>query len=563
MAFPKSLFAVDVGRLLKLDLGLGRPAGGGTAIEVVSVREGTMRIVAAGEDHGVLCSAAIIRPHQSFAIRDVTSLLARVFIEPDSDRGRRIGLEIEREPPHGSATWAKLGRQLVDQTAWRDFDDERFSDGVTKLLSRVVTRERSPDTWDPAVQRLMAELERSLPESPTLPMLSGRIGIDVERLRHFVGRDIGMSVGRFVEWFRLQRFAANLADGDAWQLAAESAGFKHRRRVVAIVNRNFGFTEADFTCEWATLDDRGRRVAAAAPPRRTLSSRRWVGGYPHLVAEWHPTKNGTLLPDEVSHGSHVYVWWRCPNGPDHEWRARVNTRVRGHNCPFCAGRSVSVTNCLAMRAPEIARQWHPTRNGTLTPADVVWSGTTMAWWRCEQGPDHQWQARVNQRTSSGSGCPFCANLRVSATNSLATLAPKLAAEWHRRRNGSLDPGAVVAYSTRLVWWQCAVETDHVWRETPNVRLSHARGCPFCDGKRVASSNSLATRAPEIAAEWHPTKNGELSPSNVTPGSHRVAWWRCRNDVAHEWRAMILNRTRDHARRGSGCPYCARAARSSG
>jgi len=30
--------------------------------------------------------------------------------------------------------------------------------------------------------------------------------------------------------------------------------------------------------------------------------------------------------------------------------------------------------------------------------------------------------------------------------------------------------------------------------------------------------NLAVKFPEVAAQWHPTKNGDLTPENVTPGS---------------------------------------------
>ena len=33
-------------------------------------------------------------------------------------------------------------------------------------------------------------------------------------------------------------------------------------------------------------------------------------------------------------------------------------------------------------------------------------------------------------------------------------------------------------------------------------------------KLIPGENDLATLFPEIAAEWHPTKNGELSPNDV-------------------------------------------------
>jgi hypothetical protein len=36
---------------------------------------------------------------------------------------------------------------------------------------------------------------------------------------------------------------------------------------------------------------------------RGHGSRYWVAGYPRLLAQWHPTRNGDLFPDEVSFGS--------------------------------------------------------------------------------------------------------------------------------------------------------------------------------------------------------------------------------------------------------------------
>lgn len=49
-------------------------------------------------------------------------------------------------------------------------------------------------------------------------------------------------------------------------------------------------------------------------------------------------------------------------------------------------------------------------------------------------------------------------------------------------------------------------------------------------------------------EWHPTKNGELTPKDVTCGSNKKVWWMC--EKGHEWEAIIVNRTK-----GRGCPYC--------
>ena len=38
--------------------------------------------------------------------------------------------------------------------------------------------------------------------------------------------------------------------------------------------------------------------------------------------------------------------------------------------------------------------------------------------------------------------------------------------------------------------------------------------------------------PELVKEWHPTKNGDLTPRDVTHGSKKKVWWLCQN--IHEW-----------------------------
>lgn len=64
--------------------------------------------------------------------------------------------------------------------------------------------------------------------------------------------------------------------------------------------------------------------------------------------------------------------------------------------------------------------------------------------------------------------------------------------------------------------------------------------------------TLATLEPQVAAEWHPTLNGALTPQKVTAGSSRRVWWIC--GEGHVWRTAISNRT--NLRKRTGCPVCA-------
>lgn len=264
--------------------------------------------------------------------------------------------------------------------------------------------------------------------------------------------------------------------------------------------------------------------------------------YPEIAAEWHPTKNGTITPDDVTPGSPKKMWWICQKG--HEWQAAISDRVRGSGCPYCSGKKVLPETSLAAINPELAAQWNPTKNGELTPEQVAPFSYRKVWWLCPNG--HEWEAQISNR-SNGNGCPYCAGQWViPGENDLETLYPDVAAQWHPTKNLGLKPNQVKAKSMKMVWWIC--EKGHEWKDSVYHRTS-GRGCPYCAGQRVwVGDNDLATLRPDIAAQWNDTKNGELTPEQVTLRSSKKVWWLCEN--GHEWQATVYNRTL-----GCGCPVC--------
>ena len=130
-----------------------------------------------------------------------------------------------------------------------------------------------------------------------------------------------------------------------------------------------------------------------------------------LLQEWDAPANLPETPEQISHGSKRKVWWRCQKG--HRWQAAVHTRTgSGTGCPVCAGKiPLAGQSDLKTLYPELARQWHPTRNGELTPQMVLPGSHKLVWWICDVG--HVWQAVVYSRSGpQKSGCPICAG-RVS------------------------------------------------------------------------------------------------------------------------------------------------------
>ena len=268
---------------------------------------------------------------------------------------------------------------------------------------------------------------------------------------------------------------------------------------------------------------------------------------PHLLSQWNTELNGELTPGNVAVFSHQKVWWRCEHG--HEWQSVVKSRTVGDGCPVCSNHTVQAgVNDLATVLPELAAQWHPTKNGDLTP-DKVFPGTKQkVWWVCEKG--HEWQAQINSR-KQGCGCPVCAGRSVlPGENDLGSQFPEIAAQWHPEKNGERAPQNVSAFSNHKAWWIC--ELGHEYETVIAERTDKSKGCPYCAGRRVLPGfNDLATLSPEIAEQWHPELNGDLTPEMVTPGSNKKVWWRCED--GHVWQAYIYSRT---GKRTHGCPTCA-------
>ena len=137
----------------------------------------------------------------------------------------------------------------------------------------------------------------------------------------------------------------------------------------------------------------------------------------------------------------------------------------------------------------------------------------------------------------------------SPEKSLATVDLQLAEQWHPTKNGRLKPTQVSSDSSRKVWWLC--NKGHEWRAVIQSRRigQDRRGqCPYVLSRKIGEDNNLAFLHPKIVEQWHPTKNGDLKPSDLAPKTNRKVWWLC--DKGHEWKATIASRVT-----GRSCQEC--------
>ena len=194
-------------------------------------------------------------------------------------------------------------------------------------------------------------------------------------------------------------------------------------------------------------------------------------------------------------------------------------------------------------------------NAPMTPGRLAQQDNNLFWWRCPDG--HSWRASPNNRVGKGSGCPDCGGYRLSDLNRLSMNCPDpvLLEQWDYAKNAPLTPEDVSRRaSTSKVWWTCSVADDHRWPETVDKRVS-GRGCPFCSGQRVSSTNRLSSMRPDIAAQLDEELSG-FTADSVGIGSLKIGTWNCPNDPQHpSWEAPVSRRTGGKKGVGTGCDSC--------
>ncbi|MEW2810941.1 zinc-ribbon domain-containing protein [Streptomyces massasporeus] len=129
--------------------------------------------------------------------------------------------------------------------------------------------------------------------------------------------------------------------------------------------------------------------------------------------------------------------------------------------------------------------------------------------------------------------------------------PELLAAW----DDEADPRTVMVADYRHRQLRCP--RGHRCRQSPLTYLRN--GCPSCRGQDTRASRLEAIEADpeafglnaEIAAQWHPIKNGKTQLSKVSPGSRKLVWWR-NEDCGHEWQETPARREQGQRLR---CPEC--------
>lgn len=201
-----------------------------------------------------------------------------------------------------------------------------------------------------------------------------------------------------------------------------------------------------------------------------------------------------------------------------------------------------------------------------TPAQFSIKARLDCWWWC--GKDqHQSFAVPPGAHDPAFGCPHCRQDWLAEYDRTMALpvaqVPELVAAWRDDRSyadlrvDDLCGGVAAKNFGQTYSLRCP--NDH--KIDTVVRRFVTVGCPYCRSHQTRQIPRVSLRAadPELAALFHPARNGELTPDS-TPDNHREPlWWKSVPCCGHEWQETIAQRVlgrRPQAGRGHHyCPRC--------
>ena len=276
-------------------------------------------------------------------------------------------------------------------------------------------------------------------------------------------------------------------------------------------------------------------------------------------AEVESIYNGKIIIDSASFKSITNRVKAHCTSCGNTWSPFAYSLVQGHGCRKCAY-DLAVINRVGVTAKkthdmfieDLRKKNRLYASGQFHLLGNYIGSTEKIPCQCNVC-NHKWNAS-SQSLLTGRGCPKCG---YRAAGKLTSERKRLDSQTFKNRIAEKSPSLEL-----LSDYKCAKEKiktrcrkcGYTWAASP-VSLNAGSLCPACANHVVfRGHNDLATVNPNLSAEWHPIKNGSLTPADVVAGSTKRVWWQC--SKGHEWKAQICERHR----RNLGCPLCAIEAR---
>jgi hypothetical protein len=335
---------------------------------------------------------------------------------------------------------------------------------------------------------------------------------------------------------------------------------------------------------------------------------------------WHSKKNDQMLPNMVLKGTHKKYWFQCTICW-HSFEMSINaiTREKSSWCPYCSIPCKKICDdaecewCYkkSFASHDRAKSWHPTKNGTVVPRNIMRGSHKKCWFTC----CHDVEIIISDICSNGSWCAFCSKPCQRLCNKKCNKCwynsfkrDNFAKFWHPQNNIltvqmatsqlietnvlfnfwtpntiknalrrkrkkkeeepwqvvlDVQPRQVVYGSHEKFDFICPGCKHTITKKIGLITQANFTWCPYCNfPDKVGPNQKLCNdttcmvcfkgsfASHEKAKHWHKTKNGEITPRDVFKCTAKKYWFTC-HLCGHDFDSQISVLTYQNC----WCPYC--------
>lgn len=260
------------------------------------------------------------------------------------------------------------------------------------------------------------------------------------------------------------------------------------------------------------------------------------------LAEFYSTQN-SIPAEEISKSSHKKTLWECKF--NHVWELSPSNMIKRNKNSYCILCSKPPVKPQSQTRSEVKNKATKTIESFTSISEelkfkenVKYSihSSKIVAWKCSNG--HEWEAQIRTRFKFNKTtfvktlpCPVCSIKIANTVDKQEWFSPEI---WST--NNPAANTITMGSARRLEWLGSC---GHIWERTIQSYIKKS-SCPICENKQLLTGfNDLKTYNPSFLKEWHPTKNGNLTPEAVLFNSGKNIWWVCEKN--HEWKAQPYNR----------------------
>lgn len=208
--------------------------------------------------------------------------------------------------------------------------------------------------------------------------------------------------------------------------------------------------------------------------------------------------------------------------------------------------NIAQENKISVRFPHVLKFWDSEKNVGINIDEYTQFHKNKMWWKCSLCPVNIYKSFRQIIRNESIYCDECSLIKcnekkrqtyINKKGSLLDTHTDLCKEWNYNKN-ELGPESYTEGVRKKVWWVC--NKGHEWEAIIANRTCLGRKCPYCTNQKIGYGNSLADLNPELAKYWHPTKNGNVKPCDVSLNSTKKIWWQCKNNIEHSYKRTVHN-----------------------